>query len=67
MQCMTAANFPIWPRNILPNIGHDIAANCLDDRSICDEHAECVPNEYGHYICNCHYGYHGNGRTCKRM
>ncbi|KAL3985317.1 G2F domain family protein [Acanthocheilonema viteae] len=39
-------------------------ANCLDDRSVCDEHAECVPNEYGHYICNCHYGYHGNGRTC---
>ncbi|VIO98297.1 Uncharacterized protein BM_BM4383 [Brugia malayi] len=39
-------------------------ANCLDDRSLCDEHAECVPNEYGHYICNCHYGYHGNGRTC---
>ncbi|KAK6108182.1 G2F domain family protein [Brugia pahangi] len=38
--------------------------NCLDDRSLCDEHAECVPNEYGHYICNCHYGYHGNGRTC---
>ncbi|VDL84212.1 unnamed protein product [Nippostrongylus brasiliensis] len=39
-------------------------SSCLDDRSLCDPHAECVPGEGGHYVCNCHYGYHGNGRTC---
>ncbi|CAI4227251.1 unnamed protein product [Auanema sp. JU1783] len=47
--------------------GHICAlrTSCLDDRSICDEHAECVPGEGGHYVCNCLYGFHGNGRTCK--
>ncbi|KAK0410862.1 hypothetical protein QR680_005366 [Steinernema hermaphroditum] len=40
--------------------------SCLDNRDICDEHAECVPGVGGHYVCNCKYGYHGNGRTCSR-
>ncbi|ETN85095.1 EGF-like domain protein, partial [Necator americanus] len=44
----------------------EFTASCLDDRSLCDPHAECVPGEGGHYVCNCLYGYRGNGRTCTR-
>jgi len=36
----------------------------LDDKSMCDANAECVPSENGFYVCNCFYGYHGNGRSC---
>ena len=40
------------------------AINCLDDKTICSVHAQCVPNDQSIYVCNCNYGYRGNGRHC---
>uniref|UniRef100_A0A914DFS9 EGF-like domain-containing protein n=1 Tax=Acrobeloides nanus TaxID=290746 RepID=A0A914DFS9_9BILA len=39
-------------------------ASCFLDRSLCDSNAQCVPDGRGFYVCNCNYGYHGNGRVC---
>lgn len=72
-QCKCNAGFQgngqlCYPQSRVPSFYFDsiFLASCLDDRSICDSHAECVPGEGGQYVCNCHYGYHGNGRTCAR-
>ncbi|KAI1717083.1 g2F domain-containing protein [Ditylenchus destructor] len=40
-------------------------SNCLDDRNLCSVNAQCVPNEQNEYVCNCNYGYRGNGHVCE--
>uniref|UniRef100_A0A9J2PVJ1 Nidogen n=1 Tax=Ascaris lumbricoides TaxID=6252 RepID=A0A9J2PVJ1_ASCLU len=57
-------NPEIYGKQVINSTVAFFIASCLDDRSICDPNAECVPGEHGYYVCNCHYGYHGNGRTC---
>ncbi|KAF4521231.1 hypothetical protein B566_EDAN005442 [Ephemera danica] len=37
---------------------------CDQDRSICDENAECIP-ENRQYVCRCRDGFAGDGLTCR--
>ena len=43
-----------------------IESGCYENRSLCHENAQCILGEHGHYVCNCKYGYHGNGLVCHR-
>jgi nidogen (entactin) len=39
-------------------------SGCYENRSLCDSNAQCVPGGDGSYVCNCNYGFHGNGQVC---
>ena len=54
-----------FPCPCLPRNAQIDSASCLEDKSICDEHAQCVPGEGGHYVCSCDYNYVGDGRSCR--
>uniref|UniRef100_A0A914XZB2 Nidogen n=1 Tax=Panagrolaimus superbus TaxID=310955 RepID=A0A914XZB2_9BILA len=41
-----------------------IQSGCYENRSLCDANAQCVPGGDGIYVCNCNYGFHGNGQLC---
>jgi len=41
-----------------------VESGCYENRSLCHENAQCILGEHGHYVCNCKYGYHGNGLVC---
>uniref|UniRef100_A0A7E4W1P9 Nidogen n=1 Tax=Panagrellus redivivus TaxID=6233 RepID=A0A7E4W1P9_PANRE len=39
-------------------------SGCFENRDICDRNAQCLPGESGRYVCNCNFGFHGNGLVC---
>ena len=39
--------------------------SCGEDRSVCDRNADCQYNyAYKEYMCQCHYGFIGDGYQC---